>query len=167
MKRLVGIICLISIMSLAGFATTVERLSLNDMVKKAQTIVHGKVRSVRTHWSSNGKLILTTYTVEVEETIKGQPGKSIELTTIGGRIGDVSLYVAGMPSFKSGEDAVVFVEKSGGFSTVVGLSQGKFSVTNGEVSNNVSDLTFPDGRSGSSLRMPLRDFKRQIEKHLP
>ena len=51
-------------------------------------------------------------------------------------------------------------------STVVGLSQGKFLVQNGEVSNITSGLTFPDGRSGAPLKMRLEDFKRQIENRL-
>jgi hypothetical protein len=60
----------------------------------------------------------------------------------------------------------VFVEESGGFSTIVGLDQGKFTVTNGEVSNSVSGLAFPDGRPGAPLKMPLATFKRQIKSIL-
>lgn len=143
-------------------ATTVERLALDDLVKKANRIVVGKVSSSRTYWGGNGKIILTTYTVEVEESIKGQASPSVELTTIGGKVGDIELRVSGMPAFEKGESAVVFIENSGSFSTVVGLGQGKFNVTNGEVSNSVSGLAFPDGRAGSTLRMPLEAFKKQI-----
>jgi hypothetical protein len=166
MKRLFACLMLTFLIAMPSFATTVERLTLDDMVKKAQSIVHGKVRGARTHWSANGKLILTTYTIDVSENIKGQGSKTVELTTIGGRIGDTTLYVSGMPSFQTGEDAVVFVEKSAGFSTVVGLSQGKFAVANGEVSNNVSALSFADGRKGVPLKMRLEDFKREISNRL-
>lgn len=151
---------------MSSYASTVERLSLDDMVKKAQTIIQGKVRSSRTHWSANGKLILTTYTIDVAETIKGQQSKSVELTTIGGTIGDLMLYVSGMPAFQTGEDAVVFIEKSAGFSTVVGMSQGKFEVHNGEVSNTVTQLSFADGKGGSPIRMRLEEFKREISNRL-
>jgi hypothetical protein len=144
-------------------ATTVERLSLDEMVKKARKIVVGKVSKSRTYWSNNGKLILTTYTMDVEEAVKGPISRTLELTTIGGQIGDVILHVSGMPFFVNGESVVVFVEESGAFSTVVGLDQGKFTVTNGEVSNTVSDLAFPDGRPGKPLKMPLAAFKRQIK----
>jgi len=166
MKRLIAITALILLFSMSTRATTVERLTLDDMVKKAEAIVHGKVTSSRTHWSSNRKLILTTYMLDVSETIKGQAGRSVELTTIGGRIGDLILHVSGMPSFEPDEDAVVFLEKSGAFSTVVGLNQGKFTVRNGEVSNNPRDLSFRDGRGAVPLKMRLDDFKRQIESRL-
>ncbi len=166
MKKLIPSLVLTLLIAAPSMAATVERLTLDAMVKKAQTIVHGKVRNSSTHWSSNGKLILTTYTIDVSETIKGQPGSTVELTTIGGRIGDLTLFVSGMPSFETGEDAVVFIENSRGVSTVVGLSQGKFSVQNGEVSNSISNLSFPDGRDGTPLKMRWTDFKREIESRL-
>ncbi len=167
MKRLITSSALILWICTSSLATTVVRLSLDDMVRKAQSIVHGKVHSRSTHWSTNGKLILTTYTMDVEETIKGPVSKSVELTTIGGKIGDLTLYVSGMPSFETGEEAVVFIENSGGYSVFVGLSQGKFSVKNGEVANSVAALTFPDGKEASPpLKMRVEDFMRQIQGRL-
>lgn len=159
---------LLVILFLAGssYATTVQRLGLEDLVKRANTIVVGRVTNSRTYWNSNRKLIFTNYTIQVDESIKGQAGHSLEVTTIGGKIGDVELHVAGMPAFQNGESAVVFVEQSGGFQTVLGLSQGKFTVTNGEVRNNLGDLSFPDGRPGISTRMPLQTFKDQIRRIL-
>jgi hypothetical protein len=143
-------------------ATTVERLTLNDLVKKAHMIVAGRVSSSRTFWSADRRMILTNYVVQVGETIKGRPGRTVELTTIGGSVGDVTLHVAGMPAFAVGENTVVFVENSGTFSTVVGLSQGKFAVENGEVANTVSGLEFPDGGEARPVRMKLQSFKNQI-----
>lgn len=152
----------ILIASFSARATTVERLTLGDLVKKSNKIVAGQVNSSRTYWSSNGKLILTSYTITVRETMKGESSRTLELTTIGGTIGGMTLHVSGMPSFEKGEDAVVFIENSGAYSTVVGLGQGKFTVTNGEVSNTVSDLAFPGGQPGRSVKMPLDSFKRLI-----
>jgi len=143
-------------------ATTVQRLSLEELTKRAHSIVMGKVRRSRTAWSNNGKLILTTYTVDVQESFKGQPGSSIELTTIGGRIGDLTLYVAGMPALHDGESAILFLEQTGAYSTVMGLSQGKFTVANGEVSNSVGELNFADGGGPRPIRMSLDAFRQQI-----
>lgn len=150
----------------SSYATTVQRLGLEDLVKKAHTIVVGRVVNSRTYWNSNRKLIFTSYTIQVDESIKGQAAGSLEVTTIGGKIGDVELHVAGMPAFQNGENAVVFVEQSGAFQTVLGLGQGKFTVINGEVRNSVGDLSFPDGRPGVPTRMPLQTFKDQIRRIL-
>ena len=148
----------------AGFlkATTVQRLGLEDLARKAHHIVAGKVRNSKTFWSGNGKLILTSYTIDVADNIKGQPPQTLELTTIGGKIGDLELHVAGMPSFAKGEEIVVFTEQSAGYEVVLGATQGKFTVENGEVFNDVSDLSFPDGRPGKALKLPVQTFKNQI-----
>ncbi len=147
-------------------ATTVERLNLDGLVKKAHKIVVGKVRNSRTYWSDNGKLILTSHTIDVEETIKGQRSSTVEVTTIGGKIGNLTLHVAGMPTFAKDESTVVFVENTGAYSTVVGLGQGKFTVADGQVSNSVSDLDFPDGGSSGPTRMPLSTFRSRIKTFL-
>ncbi len=147
-------------------ATTVQRLDLEELVKKARTIVVGKVTGSRTYWSNDGKIILTDYKIEVDESLKGQAAHTVAVTTVGGKIGDLELYVSGMPAFQNGENAVVFIEQSGLYQTVVGLEQGKFTVNNGEVANRVGGLSFPDGRAGNSLKMPLQNFKTQIRTYL-
>ena len=147
-------------------ATTIERLNLDTLVKKSNRIVIGKVRSSRTYWSSDRKLILTSTTIDIQETIKGQGAPTVEITTIGGKIGDLTLHVAGMPQFDKDESAVVFVEKSGIYSTVVGLAQGKFSISNGEVSNDVRGLDLTDGSQVRATKMSLATFKRQIKLSL-
>lgn len=160
------ILLVILLFSISSYATTVQRLGLEDLVKKANTIVVGRVTNSRTYWTSNKKLIFTSYTIQVDESIKGQPGRNLEVTTIGGKIDGVELHVAGMPAFKNGENAVVFVEQNAGYQTVLGLSQGKFTVTNGEVANSVGDLSFPDERPGRPTRMPLQDFKDRVRSIL-
>jgi hypothetical protein len=164
MKRFLSLfaLCFVLLSAHSSFATSVERLSLEDLVKKARTIVVGKVTASRTYWSADRKFILTDYTIAVDESVKGQSPRSMSVTTVGGKVGDLELYVAGMPSFVKGEDAVIFVEQSGAYQTVVGLGQGKFTVTNGEVANSVSGLSFPDGRPGNPVRMPLDSFKTRI-----
>jgi hypothetical protein len=158
-------ICL-SLIGINASATTVERLGLDDLVKKAHSIVVGKVMSSRTYWTSNGKLILTDFTLDVGEQLKGSGPRRVVVTTIGGKIGNTELHVSGMPMFKQGEDAVVFIEQSGAYETVVGLGQGKFTVMNGEVTNALGGLAFPDGRPGNATRMPIDSFKAQIRNFL-
>jgi hypothetical protein len=160
------ILLVILFMAASAYATTVQRLGLEDLVKRSRTIVVGRVTGSRTYWTPDRKLILTNYTIRVDENMKGATSSTVEVTTIGGKIGDVELHMAGMPSFQSGESAVVFIEQSAGYQVVLGLGQGKFTVTNGEVSNNVGDLSFPDGRPGASMRMPLQTFKSQIRNIL-
>ena len=147
-------------------ATTVQRLALEDLVRKAHRIVAGRVRDSRTYWSSNGKLILTDYTIQVDENIKGNSPNMFRVTTIGGRIGTLELHVSGMPSFRNDENVLLFTESSGSYEVVLGLGQGKFSVENGEVFNDLSTLSFVDGRPGKGVRLPVETFKNQIRSIL-
>ena len=147
-------------------ATTVQRLALEDLVRKAHHIVAGKVRDSRTYWSGNGKLILTDYTIEVDESIKGNPPRLFHITTVGGKIGTLELRVSGMPSFHNDENVVLFTEASGSYEVVLGMEQGKFSVEHGEAFNDVGTLSFPDGRPGKPVRLPVQTFKNQIRSIL-
>lgn len=144
------------------YATSVQRLSFDELVLKAQTIVEGSVIDAQTYRSPDGKLIFTRYTVNVEESLKGSPAKTVIVTTVGGRIGNTVLHVSGMPVFQSGERAVLFLEQAGAYTTVVGLNQGRFTLSNGEISNGVTGLSFAGGGPGRPLKMPLDEFKRQV-----
>jgi hypothetical protein len=146
-------------------ATSVRRLSFEELVQTSNAIVEGSVVDAHTYRSGDGKLILTSYTINVQENLKGSSGSTLTVTTVGGRIGNTILHVAGMPVFQPGERAVLFLEKAGAYTTIVGLNQGKFAISNGAVSNSSDGLSFPDGGPGRSLKMPLEEFKRQIKLH--
>jgi hypothetical protein len=144
-------------------ATSVRRLSFEELVQTANFIIQGSVVDSRTYRSNDGKLILTSYTINVQENLKGSSGSTLIVTTVGGRIGNTILHVAGVPVFQPGETAVLFLEKTGAFTTVVGLNQGKFAITNGVVSNSSNGLSFPGGGPSTTLKMQLEEFKRQIK----
>lgn len=167
MKKYAFLFCVAILAGLAPlYATSVQRLSFDDLVAKAQSIVEGSVSNTQTFRSSDGKLILTNYTIQVEESLKGSNKKTIILTTIGGRIGNTVLHVSGMPVFQTGEKAVLFLEQAGTYTTVVGLNQGKFTVSNGQISNSVAGLSFSDGGPGNPVRMSVGEFKRQVQVRL-
>jgi hypothetical protein len=160
------LVFLILVLSLPIHAATVKRLDMDGLVTTAQTIVVGQVTSSHTYWTSDGRLILTRHTIEVDETLKGVSSGTVEVTTIGGTIGDQTLYVSGMPAFGDGERTVLFLESTGRYRTVVGLGQGKFSIDGGLVSNEVSELKFADGRRGRPMRLRLDEFKDDIRRRL-
>lgn len=153
---------LVALGSTHYLATTVERFSLDELSLRSQTIIQGVVRGSRSFWSPDRKLILTATTLEVTESLKGQTARTVEVTTVGGQVDDTVLHVSGMPSFTAGENVVVFMERSGAFTTVFGLGQGKFTVSNGTVMNAVSDLNFADGAAPREIRMPVQSFKNAI-----
>ena len=152
--------------SLKLLATTVERFTLEDLSLRSHAIVQGVVRGSRSFWTSDRRLILTSTTLEVTETLKGQPGRIIEVTTVGGQVGETALHVSGMPAFTAGENAIVFMENSGAYLTVLGMSQGKFTISNEQARNSVSGLNFADGAASSNTQLPLQSLKNAIRSAL-
>ena len=155
---------LFSLLALPLSATTVQRLDLAGLVGTAHAIVVGTVLESATCWSPDGRLILTRHTLQVSETLKGTAGGMLDVTTIGGTIGDQTLYVSGMPVFTTGEEAVVFLELSGRHSTVVGMGQGKFSVVDGFVANSIAGLEFARRAPASKTRMEVAKFRSEIQR---
>ena len=147
-------------------ATTVKRLDLDGLVSTAETIVVGEVLGSETYWTLDRRVILTRHTILVDETLKGAVEETIEVTIVGGTIGDIVLYVAGMPAFTAGERTVLFLESSSRYRTVVGLGQGKFRVDGDFIANEVSELEFSDGRPASPTRMPFAQFREEIRQRL-
>ena len=153
-------------LSLSLKAATVVRLDLDGLVQASHTIVLGAVESSEPYWTPDGRLILTRTTIRIGETLKGTDGRTIEITTMGGTIGDTTLHVAGMPVFFPNEEAVVFVEDTGAYRVVVGLGQGKFSIGGGMVANNISNLEFAGGAKASTTRMSLELLLTEIRSRV-
>jgi hypothetical protein len=163
MKRLFLLLAVVVAAFNPLHATTVRRLSFDELVTKAQSIVVGHVVDSRTLWNNDHKLILTSYTVQVQESMKGSAQPVLTVTTLGGKVGNTVLHVSGMPVLQPGEDVILFLEQSGSHTTVVGLNQGKFTISSGEVSNTTNGLTFLDNAAGKPVKMPLDEFKRQVK----
>ena len=145
-------------------ATTVKRLDFDGLVATAHTIVVGTVETSQTYWGPEKRLILTRHTIQVEETLKGARTSTVDVTTIGGTLDGITLYVAGMPGFVEREDTVVFLE--GPYWTLVGLGQGKFSIDGGIVSNDISNLEFIGNQTGTRLEMSLDLFRDEIRRRV-
>src|ERR1700681_1596546 len=96
-------------------ATSVRRLNFDDLIASAHSIVEGSVVSSNTYRSSDGKLIFTSYTINAQESLKGSIQQTVTVTTVGGRIGNTVLHVAGMPVFQPGDRAILFLEQSKSF----------------------------------------------------
>ncbi len=138
----------------AASATTVQKLTLQELTKKATSIVVGKVVDATSSWDAAKKEIYTFYTVSVSQPVKGsKAGETITIRQLGGAVGNIASVVPGMPSFKKGEEVVLFLtqEDAAGYPWVMGLQQGKYSVVdqNGAkvVRNDFSGIEFltPNG----------------------
>lgn len=124
MPRLVR---LLALSAASIFATTLEKLSLDDMIVKSTEIVRGRVTSVSS--LRRGSLILTQIRVSVSERWKGPEAASVDVFLHGGTFQGLRQTFSGTPELKEGSEYVFFLwaGKSGN-RQIIGLSQGVLNI---------------------------------------
>jgi len=152
------------VLSPVALATTVLRADVPSLTLHSDDIVRGRVLTLQSHWTGDKLRIVTDVTVQVEETLKGRPAKTVTIRQPGGIVGDVGQKVSGLAAFKPGEEVVVFLERRGPVHVVTGLAQGKFHLDrlkDGSVRatpDGTADTLVLDPRSHAALspaRTPL------------
>jgi len=112
-------------------ATTVLPPSFEEMVEGADCIVRARVTEVSSYEEPRGKktVIRTRVTLDVIETIAGEPPTPLVLTLLGGRVGERELRVAGVPTFIVGQEEIFFVKDNGkAFYPTYAVMHGRYPV---------------------------------------
>lgn len=111
-------------------ATTLQELSLDDMIQQSTGIVRARVTGSRS--ALRGQNIYTYYRLQVLETPKTDPaasGRDIEVAVPGGAVNGVRQVAVGSPELAAGSEYVVFLwTGKSGLTQIIGLSQGLFHV---------------------------------------
>jgi len=160
-------------------ATSVLPLQLDEIIDTATTVFEGACISNRTEREQATNLVVTYTAFAVKDVLKGSvQGATHVIKQIGGEMpaGEMSFHVQGVPSFAVGQDYVVFLAgvSSAGFSSPIGLGQGKFSVlqdaagqqvTNGrdfrEMTVRMPAVVLP-GTAAPVPRLGLDNFKQIV-----
>jgi hypothetical protein len=158
-------------------ATTLERLSLNDMIVKSTTIVHAKVTGAS--GAFRGVEVYTFYQIQVSETLKasGTPAPTrIEVAVPGGTAKGVRQTVPGAPNLTIGGDYVFFLwNGTNTLTQIIGLSQGLLQVSQDSAGNQVATRPAANepmvDRGGApvtdqGLTVRYSDLRTQIRKTL-
>jgi len=105
---------------------------VGDFVAGASDIVTGRVLEATARWGQQNR-IFTDVTVEISGTAKGNASKAnstITFSVIGGKIDGLAMVASEMPTFKVGEDTVIYLrEYKPGKYVVYGGTRGKVSVS--------------------------------------
>src|SRR5271165_3716322 len=105
------LLTMLSLLSLPAVrATTLVRLSLDQLAAGSDAIARINFASAESRWE-NGS-IWTISTVRVVEIMKGDLPGEISLRLPGGRVGHLTSTVEGTPKFNPGDDAVVFLKRT-------------------------------------------------------
>jgi hypothetical protein len=153
-------------------ATTLARLSLDQLAAAADAVARVRCTNVEARWE-NGE-IWTVTSFDVVETMKGALPMRITVRLPGGHVGHLTATVDGTPRFNAGNEAVVFLERSraGGFS-VAAWVEGTFrisrdprtgleTVTQDSSAFSVFDNATRAFHTEGIRRMQIEQFREQV-----
>jgi hypothetical protein len=130
----------------AAEATIVIPKNLRELASEAEHVVVAEVLSQHAaHVDGPQSPIYTHTTLAVRSVLKGESVARLVVAEIGGTVGPVSCAAAGMPHYKIGERALVFLKRDAlGFLRTHGLTQGKFSISRNRLTGeDIADLAAP------------------------
>jgi hypothetical protein len=108
-------------------ATTLLRMSLARMSHASKAIVRARCVESSAKWERGEIWTFTSF--ETEEIWRGSPPAHFTVRLLGGRSGNLTANVAGVPRFAAGEDVILFLEPAArGDFTIVGWEEGTFRI---------------------------------------
>ena len=152
------------------YGTTLQQLSLDDMIRKSTDIVRGKVQC--TGAAFRGATLYTNYRVQVSEQWKGMPAVQLDIAIPGGLNGAVRQTYSGSPVLSDGKEFVLFLWTSkSGLRQIIGLSQGLFNLqplAGGALmasrAPTTEQMVGPSGQlvQDTAVAMPVGDLRAKV-----
>jgi len=157
----------------AAHATTMVRLSLEQLSQASSSIVRGRVLDQESGWNAAHTQIVTLTTIAVDQVWKGHPPAQIMIEQLGGKAGHIREYVAGSVHFLPQATYVLFLEPATTDSTrylVVGMTQGAYRIYQDATTHEERVIqplggVFYGSRSGlapAAGAAPLTQFRQQL-----
>lgn len=108
-------------------ATTLARLSFDDLAQQSMAIARLRCLGSETHW--HGGEIWTETKFETVKRHKGELEPVVTIRMLGGHVGSFYSRVDGVPTFRAGEEVYLFLwGRAGEPYRVLGWSQGTFRI---------------------------------------
>ena len=150
-------------------ATTLKRLTNQDLTEKAQLIVVGRAVETKSVWVD--RRLVTLVTVSVGEVLKGDWHATVTVVLPGGvdanRKFPLAMIVPGAPQIHAQEEVFLFLTRANQSATgeaesytIVGLSQGKLSIVTDASGNKM--LAHHQGSTDTAGLVPLAQFTQEI-----
>mgnify|MGYP003347379000 FL=1 len=113
-------------------ATVLLPADFATVVNGSPVIVHGRVADIRSFSSGPSRTIESVVTLDVIDTLRGTPSRTVMFRVPNGQIGRYRRVVVGAPEFAEGDEVVVFLQaRAPAIPTLFGLSQGVYRVVRG------------------------------------
>ena len=110
-------------------ALTVLPATFEELVRESVAVLHGRVREVDGRWTADRRTIESTITLDVYDAFKGAHLETATFVVPGGEAGGRILVMPGAPTFRVGDEVVVFLRgRAPSIPQPVGLSLGVYRV---------------------------------------
>lgn len=168
------------LMAASASATTLVRMSLDQLAEASTEIMRGHVISQQTLWNPQHTRIYTYTTFALDQTYKGNPPSSPVIQQPGGTIGKVRVFVAGTVQFHAQAGYMLFLERSAADPSkflLVGMMQGAYRIYR-DPKTQEEEIILPMGAlargtpaSGAGAIMggpavPVHQFQRDLSASL-
>jgi hypothetical protein len=152
-----------------AYATQVLPVSLAEMTRDSEVIVHARVGPQEVRWQDGRAVTLTE--IEVLAALKGElvPGDLTTIFQVGGTAQGVTFRIPGALRFERDEEMVFFAKRYQGMLVSYGMGLGKYVVrrASGHVSvaPSFGDVAFVGGepdRAEGALDTLLASIRREV-----
>ena len=166
----------LALLAVAANATTLSRLRFEELVSQATAVARLRCISVESRWQEGE--IWTETRFETVEVDKGLLPGLVSVRMLGGSIGNLHSRIDGVPAFRPGEEAYVFLwSRAGEPLRVLGWSQGTFRiardprtgverVTQDSAAAPMFDPRTRQFRHGGIRNLPVAIFQLKLRKAL-
>lgn len=166
----------LALLAAVANATTLARMQFEELAKQATAVARVRCLGTASRWQ-NGE-IWTETRFEILEQSKGTLPAMVTVRMLGGSVGGLHSHVEGVPSFRAGEEAYLFLWAPDGEPyRVLGWSQGTFriardartrfeTVTQDSAAAPLFDPGTRQFRHGGIRNMPVAVFQVKLRKAL-
>jgi hypothetical protein len=169
----VGTVILLTV-AFAGVAdaTTMLPLDLKGLSERAERVVVATVEESTSAWTPDHSAIYTEVALRVVRPVKGgdKPLDRLLVRREGGTVDGIGMRVHGAAQFEPGEEVLVFLERRGAATYVVGMAQGKLPISTRSDGKKVIGAHHPDvaytAQPPPTLQgRALSDVEREIKSY--
>jgi hypothetical protein len=173
LRRPVFLVLCLSLLACDGVTpTTLAHMSVAKMTHISALILRARCVDNSAAWDGGEIWTFTTY--EPTEVWKGSAQPRVRVRLLGGRVGNLTSNVSGVPRFRIGEDVVLFlVPTTRGDFSVVSWVQGTFrihrdprtgeeTVTQDSASFDTFDPSTRKFAASGIHDLPLQEFRSQV-----
>lgn len=117
---------LLTLLTPSALGAHVAQMTSRELAAASSNVVVAVVEGREVHWNGKHTLLMTDYTLRVEERLRGAAPERFTLTMPGGTLGDITDEVCTGVELEPGARYLLFLGEPASLSPIVGARQGAF-----------------------------------------